>query len=95
MKASQIVTRNVLGTSSWKFRTEPIVLFTLAMTDLTYMSSVNLEPIIGHKSFWEWNTIGKYFGMASLGVFFTLKWPVTYSFEITAKIIGYSYGFLM
>ena len=94
MKASQIVTRNVLGTSSWKFRTGPIVLLTLAMTDLTHMSNVNLEPIIGHK-FREWNTIGKYFGMASIGGFFTLKGPVTYSFEITAKIIGCSYGFLM
>ena len=31
--------------------------------------------------------------MASLGGFFTLKGPVTYSFEITAKIIGCSYGF--
>ena len=31
--------------------------------------------------------------MASLGGFFTLKEPVTYSFEINAKIIGCSYGF--
>ena len=65
------------------------------MTDLTYMSSLNLEPIIGYKCFREWNTIGKYFGMASPRGFFTLKGPVTYSFEINAKIISCSYGFLM